>query len=208
MLPWRSGLDYKLAAMRYRHLNAFIALTRDRDTGRVYSEPSGRTMIDYTPSAFDSAHTLEGVLALARICYITGATEIHAFLPGVAPFIRDRNSAAAAAAAAANGPATADMDLGVGDPAFVAWLAKVRAAGNARPYTVFSSAHQMGTCRMSSHAGDGVVDPRGRVWGTSGLYVADASVFPSASGVNPMVTNMAIADWIARNVSKDLRAEA
>ena len=205
MLPWRSGLDYKLAAMRYRHLNAFIALTRDRDTGRVYSDPSGRVMIDYTPSAFDAAHTLEGVLALARICYITGATEIHAFLPGVAPFIRDRNRAAATAGADAD---AADMDLGVGDPAFLAWLAKVKAAGNARPYTVFSSAHQMGTCRMSSHAGDGVVDPRGRVWGTSSLYVADASVFPSASGVNPMVTNMAIADWIARNVSKELRAEA
>jgi choline dehydrogenase-like flavoprotein len=46
------------------------------------------------------------------------------------------------------------------------------------------------------------------VWGTEGLYVADASVFPSASGVNPMVTNMAIADWISRGVAEGLRSRA
>jgi choline dehydrogenase-like flavoprotein len=166
-------------------------MTRDRDTGRVYPDPvSGRPRVDYRTSTFDAAHTLEGVLALAKICYITGATEIHAFLSRTEPFIRQ--------------PSSSPIDLGVTDPAFAAWLDHVRAVGNAPPYAPFGSAHQMGTCRMSSHAGAGVVDPRGKVWGTEGLYVADASVFPSASGVNPMVTNMAIADWIARAVSKDL----
>jgi choline dehydrogenase-like flavoprotein len=57
---------------------------------------------------------------------------------------------------------------------------------------------------MSSTASTGVVDPSGKVWGTEGLYVADASVFPSASGVNPMVTNMAISDWISRGIAKGL----
>ena len=65
----------------------------------------------------------------------------------------------------------------------------------------------MGTCRMSAKAKEGVVDPRGQVWGTEGLYVADASVFPSASGVNPMVTTLAIADWIGKGVCEDLRGE-
>lgn len=41
---------------------------------------------------------------------------------------------------------------------------------------------------MSSKATTGVVDPRGRVWGTESLYVADASIFPTASAVNPMIT--------------------
>ena len=58
---------------------------------------------------------------------------------------------------------------------------------------------------MSTRAQDGVVDPKGKVWGTENLYVADASVFPSASGVNPMVTNMAISDWISRGISRELR---
>lgn len=46
----------------------------------------------------------------------------------------------------------------------------------------------MGSNQMSSKATTGVVDPRGRVWGTESLYVADASVFPTASAVNPMIT--------------------
>jgi hypothetical protein len=37
------------------------------------------------------------------------------------------------------------------------------------------------------------------------LYVSDASVFPSASGVNSMITNIAISDLIFRNISKELR---
>ena len=64
----------------------------------------------------------------------------------------------------------------------------------------------MSSCRMSSSAADGVVDARGKVWGVDeGLYVADASVLPSASGVNPMVSTMATAEGIARGVVRDLR---
>ncbi|MBV9270931.1 MAG: GMC family oxidoreductase [Candidatus Eremiobacteraeota bacterium] len=55
------------------------------------------------------------------------------------------------------------------------------------------SAHQMGTARMHREAEHGTVDEGGRVHGYDGLYVMDASVFPAASGVNPMLTVMAIA---------------
>lgn len=65
----------------------------------------------------------------------------------------------------------------------------------------------MGTSKMSTRPEDGVVDPKGKVWGTEDLYVSDASVFPSASGVNPMVTNMAISDWISRGIGKELKGE-
>jgi choline dehydrogenase-like flavoprotein len=69
---------------------------------------------------------------------------------------------------------------------------------------ILGSAHQMGTCRMSSDPRKGVVDARGKVWDVEGLYVADASVFPSASGVNPMVTNMGIADYISRGMAEEM----
>jgi choline dehydrogenase-like flavoprotein len=61
---------------------------------------------------------------------------------------------------------------------------------------------------MSATERDGVVDPHGRVWGVEGLYVTDASVFPSASGVNPMVTNMAISDYISRGIAKAMEEKA
>lgn len=192
-LPWTTGHDFKLDVARLRHAAGFISLTRDRDAGAVTADPdTGSPRIEYTPSPFDAANALEGVLALAKICYITGAREIRAILPGTRPFVRPREASAES------------EKLGVAEPAFAAWLAEVKQAGNKPPFAPFSSAHQMGSCRMSSHAGAGVVDPKGKVWEAEGLYVADASVFPSASGVNPMITNMAIADWIARNVVKDL----
>lgn len=195
--------------MRYRHFDAFISLTRDRDSGSVHLDPKGeRPILDYTPSAFDRAHSLEGVIGLCKLLYITGAVEIRAFLPGVEPFIRKDASTPTCSIneqVTRSDKAMEELDLGISDPAFMAWLDHVRAVGNAPPTAIFISAHQMGTCRMSSHQGDGVVDAKGSVWGTKDLYVADASVFPSASGVNPMITTMAIADWIARGLVRDLK---
>jgi choline dehydrogenase-like flavoprotein len=37
------------------------------------------------------------------------------------------------------------------------------------------------------------LDPEGRVYGVEGLVVVDAPVFPTASGVNPMLTIVALA---------------
>jgi choline dehydrogenase-like flavoprotein len=60
------------------------------------------------------------------------------------------------------------------------------------------SAHQMGTCRMGAVRGGAVCDGNGEVYGLEGAYVADASLFPASSGVNPMVTIMALARHVAR----------
>jgi choline dehydrogenase-like flavoprotein len=197
LMEWTSGLDYKKQVLKYRHTNGFISIARDRDTGRIYPDPvSGTPRIDYTASIFDRAHLMEGVIALAKICYVTGATEIHPCLTGLKPFIRDPDV-----------PSSDDtIDPGVTDARFETWLDEVRQIGNKPPIGTSAVAHQMGTNRMSLLERDGVVDSKGRVWGTKNLYVSDASVFPSASGVNPMVTNMAISDWISRGVSKDLKS--
>ena len=53
--------------------------------------------------------------------------------------------------------------------------------------------HPLGTCRMASEPGRGVVSPRHEVFGVPGLYVADGSVVPSSVSVNPQVTIMAMA---------------
>ena len=63
------------------------------------------------------------------------------------------------------------------------------------------SAHQMGTCRMGSDPSSAVCDARGEVFGVRGLYIGDASAFPGSSGVNPMVTIMAMAHHTARGIA-------
>ncbi|KAI1078404.1 long-chain fatty alcohol dehydrogenase [Whalleya microplaca] len=201
--PWQSGLQWKLDVLRYRQMNTYISLARDRDSGRVYPDPDdGRPVIDYTPSAFDRKHILTGAIALAKICYIEGATEIWPTIQGMPSFVRRRPVTASEADASRDND---DIDVGINDPDFVAWLKVLEKTGLNAPYAAFTCAHQMGSCRMSARASDGVVDPDGRVWEAEDLYVADASVFPSASGVNPMITVMAIADWIARGISRELK---
>jgi choline dehydrogenase-like flavoprotein len=55
------------------------------------------------------------------------------------------------------------------------------------------SAHQMGSCRMGSDPSSSVADGRGELHDAGGVWIGDASAFPTAPGVNPMVTIMALA---------------
>lgn len=59
------------------------------------------------------------------------------------------------------------------------------------------SSHPHGTARMSADPAKGVVRPDGQVHGTDHLWVSDASLFPTAIGVNPQITIMAFAKQIA-----------
>ena len=61
--------------------------------------------------------------------------------------------------------------------------------------------HTFGSCRMSADPRRGPVDPYGKVYGVDGLWLSDASVFPSPSAVNPQATVMALADLISRRVA-------
>lgn len=187
VLPWTSGLDYKMICAQLPYMSGHLALTRDRDTGRVYPDPvNGNCRISYHPSAFDKGSIVSGIIASARIAYANNAETIITAKPGQA-FVR-RSSLTET-------PAETDSR-------FEAWLLAIRKGGVSDG---FATAHQMGTCRMSAEKKDGVVDSTGNVWGVNGLYVADASVFPSASGVNPMITNMAISDWISRGIAEKMK---
>jgi choline dehydrogenase-like flavoprotein len=61
--------------------------------------------------------------------------------------------------------------------------------------------HPMGTARIAE-PGEGVCDSRGAVHGISDLYVADASLFPTSVGVNPMMTIIAFAKQVAAGVAE------
>ena len=195
--PWTSPLAYKLLCSTFSRTTGHIALVRDKNTGRVYPDPvDGRCRFSYTPGKFERKAALEGFIALAKISYASGAKKIYGAVKGWPTFTRSEGSEA--------------LEAGINDPVFQDFLSTIRSKGLTFPEAAFGSAHQMGTCRMSSSEKGrgrepaGVVDPSGRVWGTEGLYVADASVFPSASGVNPMVTTMATSDYISRGIAKDM----
>jgi choline dehydrogenase-like flavoprotein len=63
-----------------------------------------------------------------------------------------------------------------------------------------NSVHPQGGNAMSADPVRGVVDPSFRVYGTLGLHVCDASVFPSSITVNPQLTVMALAAYAADEI--------
>jgi choline dehydrogenase-like flavoprotein len=60
--------------------------------------------------------------------------------------------------------------------------------------------HPMGTARITADPRQGVCAPDGSVRGTRNLYVADASLFPTSVGVNPMMTIVAFAKQVSRGL--------
>ena len=61
--------------------------------------------------------------------------------------------------------------------------------------------HPQGTARIAADPGGGVCTSDGSVHGVSDLHVADASLFPTAVEVNPMMTIIAFAKRVAAEVA-------
>lgn len=70
---------------------------------------------------------------------------------------------------------------------------------DARSYAM-AVTHMFGTCRMGSNPRTTVVRPDFRHHEIDGLYVADSSVFPTNTGVNPMISIMALAAICAKKI--------
>lgn len=66
---------------------------------------------------------------------------------------------------------------------------------------VVSSAHPMGGCRMGRDPNTSVTNEWGEVHGYPNIVVADASLFPTSTKVNPYLTIMAFADRIAERLA-------
>src|SRR5215210_6881080 len=68
---------------------------------------------------------------------------------------------------------------------------------------MIGSAHPQGGNKKGSNKEECVVNSDCKVYGFENLYVCDASVFPTALGVNPQLTVMALATITANKIVKD-----
>lgn len=66
--------------------------------------------------------------------------------------------------------------------------------------------HEAGGCRMGRDPKTSVTDPMGRVRGAAGLYVADASVFPTGGDRHPTLTLLALAARTADSIVRASKA--
>jgi choline dehydrogenase-like flavoprotein len=61
------------------------------------------------------------------------------------------------------------------------------------PFSVNLATHNLGACRMSAEARDGVCDAFGRTHEIPNLFISDGSAFPSSGSANPTLTIVALA---------------
>ena len=177
VLPWLSGAQHHEMMREASHLGSFIVLTRDREGGRVTIDRQGMPLIDYTLSEFDRANMLTGVRAAAEIHAAAGAHTIY--LPhGTLPTLKVEN-----------GHLT--------NPEVLTQLAQLSWKPN--QFGLYS-AHQMSTCRMGGDPATHPLKLNGETVEVKNLFVADGSAFPACSGVNPMLTIMALAHFTAQGL--------
>ncbi|MGH7672633.1 MAG: GMC family oxidoreductase N-terminal domain-containing protein [Gemmatimonadales bacterium] len=169
-VPWESGAQFRTQMTHLPRTTLCAILLRDRYGGRVTVDRRGQPIVRYRISAYDLTHLRRGLVAAAELLEAGGAREIWAPHARWLPYHPE-----------------------AGPSARARWFERVTAAGLGPNELLLSSFHQMASCRMGANARTSVVDAEHRVWGVRGLYVADASVFPTASGVNPMLSIMGIA---------------
>jgi choline dehydrogenase-like flavoprotein len=172
-VPWQSREQHADVMARMRNVATLFALTRDREFGSI--DLDDEAYIRYRLSPFDGDNLLAGVAGIFDLGFAAGAQRISTLHETPIEIERGQWSKAARDAL----------------------VRQLRSIGIAPNRQILFSAHQMGTVAMGSDARNSVVDRAGRVWGYENLLVADASVFPQSSGVNPMLTIMAMARRIA-----------
>lgn len=173
-LPWQSGRQHKRLVQQLHHIANHIVLTRDFHAGRVRLDRRGQPLLQYKLHPYDGAHVWQGMVASFKIHRAAEAQRILA-------------------------PHNRYVVWQQGDN-FDAFLGKVRQLGLPPNGVGLFSAHQMSTCRMAGSPSQGVLKPTGESYEMANLWVADASVFPTAVGVNPMLTIMGTAHHIAGHI--------
>jgi choline dehydrogenase-like flavoprotein len=167
-IGWEDGPSFKRDVLGLGHLNVAGILLRDRDHGRVVIRKDGSPVWRYAISKFDQGHVRVGVRRAAEMLAESGASEVITSSVRPARWIPDSGS----------------LD---------SFLAEADAIGYGPNRTSYFSFHQMGSARMGIDPAISVVDSDNQTHDTRDLYVMDGSCFPTASGVNPMLSIAAIA---------------
>jgi choline dehydrogenase-like flavoprotein len=169
VMPWREPRDFRVRMSQLKNTSAIGVLLRDRGAGRVTIDREGHPVSSYSLSDFDRRHMQIGFRGAAEILENAGARRIyspHAKLCSYEP------------------GKSGSIETFVKDMDGAGW-------GNAQ--VALFSFHIMGTARMGDSPGFSATNPDGETWEVKNLYVMDGSSFPSASGVNPMISIEAIA---------------
>lgn len=180
LMPWGGAVDFKRTLERYREWSVIAVLLRDRSEGTVHTPRIGPVSWEYELGKMDQKHVREGVLRAAELYAAMGASEIRAVTQVPVTWR----------------PASGERLSSFAD--------RLDRMGYGACETTYASFHPQGSARMGIDRRLSVCDEDGAVHGTPGLYVMDGSCFPTASGVNPMLTIEALAHRSASRLAARL----
>lgn len=179
---WRGAEDFRQRMSDAPHIVGIGVLVRDKDSvGTVKAGKDGEPVVRYRLSPTDTDHLFRGFGGAARILEAVGARAVHSPHQRTVTFHPGKQGS----------PESFEADC--------------RREGAAPARLAVGSFHILGSARMGGSAATSAVDPDGQTWDLPGLYVADASCFPTASGVNPMISIESIAHMNATRLAARLR---
>ena len=147
----------------YDRVASFGVMVSDRSRGQVRLGPGGRPVVLYWLGRRERDLMQRGMAVVSRVFLAAGAREVYPALHGYR-VVRNADD-----------------------------LQRMERARTAAADYLLTAFHPLGTCRMATDPGGGVVSPTHEVFGVPGLHIADGSVVPSSVAVNPQVTIMALA---------------
>jgi long-chain-alcohol oxidase len=178
--PWRGSREHVRMMEALPNSVPIGVLLRDRDGGEVRVDRAGHPIVRYKLSDYDMGHVRRGVEGAARIHEAAGAQHIFS------SHSRD----------VAYRPGNGRREQFIRDADACGWDAG---------HCTYGSFHIMGSARMGGSPETSACNPRGETWEVRDLYVCDASAFPTASGVNPMISIESIAHMNATGIADTLR---
>jgi len=166
-----SGGQHEELMKRYHHYAMAAPLVRDGSNGTITLSDSGSPSVAYSLASKDVETIASAIEVIAKMWFKLGATRL------VTSFM--------------NQPiVNRETEI----PGLLQGIKKDPKR------LIMVSAHPQGGNRMGDDPKRCVVDSQCRVHGFKNLFVCDASVFPTALGVNPQLTVMSLATIIADRI--------
>lgn len=168
------GKRHRQLLERAAHLVSVGILTADETSeGRIHRLPNGAPLLRYRLSPDDQRRILKGMGRAARVLFAAGAQAVYTDLPGAECLRRE------------------------------AELEQLLNRDWHSGHLSLSAYHPAGSCRMGEKPELCPADSFGKVRGIERLWVADASLIPTPTVVNPQVTIMMLAHRVAEAVLKE-----